>query len=304
MLNYNQRPIEVISLSEKTISCFEIGTSESSNIDKKTVESFGHEWSKFSTFSEEEITNIGNEYFDLLDESILNSSCTALDLGAGAGRWTKYLAKHVNFIEAIDPSNAVFSALSLLKNSDNTRVTKASVDNIPFYDESFDLGISLGVLHHIPNTQKALRKLVKKVKIDGHVLIYLYYNLDNKGFVYKLIFKFSTYPRLLIAKFPDSLKKLTCDIIAVTVYAPLIMLSYVIKWITFGSQVFKIIPLSYYVGKSFNVIRNDALDRFGTPLEQRFSKIEINTMMKDCGLHKIRFSDKQPFWHAVGKRKS
>ena len=62
------------------------------------------------------------------------------------------------------------------------------------------------------------------------------------------------------------------------------------------------IPLSYYVGKSLNVIRNDALDRFGTPLEQRFSKEEINQMMLKAGLNQIVFSNNQPFWHAVGKR--
>jgi hypothetical protein len=62
------------------------------------------------------------------------------------------------------------------------------------------------------------------------------------------------------------------------------------------------IPLSYYSNKSFNVIRNDSLDRFGTPLEQRFSKKQIEKMMQKAGLHDIKFSNNQPYWHVMGQK--
>jgi hypothetical protein len=62
------------------------------------------------------------------------------------------------------------------------------------------------------------------------------------------------------------------------------------------------IPLSYYGNKSFNVIRNDALDRFGTPLEQRFSKVQIESMMQKAGLTDIKFSNNQPYWHVIGRK--
>ena len=62
-------------------------------------------------------------------------------------------------------------------------------------------------------------------------------------------------------------------------------------------------PLSYYIGKSINVIRNDALDRFGTPLEQRFSKKEIEEMLINAGLEDIVFSERAPYWHVLGKKK-
>ena len=44
----------------------------------------------------------------------------------------------------------------------------------------------------------------------------------------------------------------------------------------------------------------DSLDRFGTKLEHRFTKDEIYIMMKNLGLTKIKFSEKSPFWVAVG----
>jgi hypothetical protein len=62
------------------------------------------------------------------------------------------------------------------------------------------------------------------------------------------------------------------------------------------------LPLSQYRNNSFYVMRNDALDRFGTRLEKRFSKTEIQTMMQRCGLENITFSTTS-FWTAVGYKK-
>jgi hypothetical protein len=62
------------------------------------------------------------------------------------------------------------------------------------------------------------------------------------------------------------------------------------------------IPLQVYERQSFYVIRNDSLDRFGTPLEQRFSRKQIKEMMEKAGLTDIVFSEKLPYWHAVGKK--
>jgi exonuclease III len=62
------------------------------------------------------------------------------------------------------------------------------------------------------------------------------------------------------------------------------------------------LPLSAYRSKSFYTMRTDALDRFGTRLEQRFSREQIAQMMQRAGLGEIRFSDHEPYWVAVGRK--
>ena len=47
-------------------------------------------------------------------------------------------------------------------------------------------------------------------------------------------------------------------------------------------------------------MRTDSRDRFGTPLEQRFSRQEIQVMMEAAGLGEVRFSERAPYWCAVG----
>jgi hypothetical protein len=62
------------------------------------------------------------------------------------------------------------------------------------------------------------------------------------------------------------------------------------------------LPLSYYHNKSFFIIRNDSLDKFGTSLEQRFSKKEVGDLMANCGLEDIIISTGAPFYHTVGRK--
>ena len=62
------------------------------------------------------------------------------------------------------------------------------------------------------------------------------------------------------------------------------------------------IPLSDYRRKPFYQSKNDALDRFGTRLEQRFSKAEISEMLINAGCENIRFSNKTPYWCCVANK--
>lgn len=130
--------------------------------------------------------------------------------------------------------------------------------------------------------------------------MYIYYALDDRGFLFRGLFFFSDLVRKVISSLPHSPKHLLCDVIAVLVYLPLIGIARFFR--SMGLKFYKRLPLSYYCDKSFYIIRNDVLDRFGTPLEQRFTKKEIETMMKQAGLDEIIFSNHQPYWHAIGTK--
>lgn len=295
---FNQQPRKEISTDSRKIYSFEM---PNENIDKSVVSSFGEEWKKFHQFSDTEINNLGNAYFDIIDNDIINKNTYGIDIGCGTGRFTKYLSDKIGFMEAIDPSEAIFTADKLLEGVDNVRLSIASTDNIPFEDETFDFGMSVGVLHHIPNTQKALNDCVKKVKIGGYFFVYLYYNLDNKGKIFKFLLALVSGIRKITSSLPMGLKKIVCDIIAISVYMPFVLIGRLLKLFGFVKLANKL-PLSSYQNYSFFIIRNDALDRFGTSLEQRFSRKQIEEMMKNAGLSKITVSNNIPYWHAIGKR--
>jgi hypothetical protein len=97
------------------------------------------------------------------------------------------------------------------------------------------------------------------------------------------------------------MRKAVTTVIAATVYWPLARSAHLAEkagWDVAG------IPLSPYRYRSFYSMRTDALDRFGTRLEQRFSRDEIHAMMTQAGLTDIRFSDAPPFWVACGRKRA
>jgi len=298
--NFNQDCIAKQKATFKDINIFKTKFDDE-NIDHDVVDAFGKEWEKFYSFDDAEIEKVGDMYFDIVDEKIINKNTYAIDIGCGTGRWTKYLIDKIGFVEAIDPSDAIYVADKLIAEKQNVRFSKAITDKIPFDDETFDFGMSIGVLHHIPDTAKAMKNCVKKVKIGGHFYTYLYYNLENKGFVFKLIFNIVTAIRKVTCKLPESIKKIVCELIAFLVYLPIILLGRFFAKIGLHKIASKL-PLSFYQNKSLFIIRNDALDRFGTSLEQRFSKQQVIEMMQNAGLSEIKVSENMPLYHAIGKR--
>jgi SAM-dependent methyltransferase len=299
MIQESIPPARVIEVNGRPIKCYEdLGE----NIDLTTVQSFGEEWKAFHRFDESEIRKIGDTYFDILQPYMIGKDKIAADFGCGSGRWSKYIQDKVGAVAAIDPSDAVLSASQLLNGVENVHLYKASIDNLPFPDNYFDLGFSLGVLHHIPDTQKAMNACVEKVKPGGHFLVYLYYSLDNRGGAYKALFYLSNLVRRIVSKMPSGLKKFSCDLMAIFFYMPFVLLSRFLKVIGVSRRIRAKIPLHSYENTSFYIIRNDALDRFGTPLEQRFSRKQVENMMQQAGLKNIVFSEQAPYWHAAGQK--
>jgi ubiquinone/menaquinone biosynthesis C-methylase UbiE len=297
--SYTEAPVETIKSANREIAVF---ATDGKNIDEEVVRSFGEEWLKFNDFSDQTIDQIALEYFDIIRPEHVNKNTYGLDIGCGTGRWTKWMTKRIGFMEAVDPSNAVFAADKLLGDIPNVRLTKASIDTIPFADNSFDFAMSIGVLHHIPDTAQAMKDCVKKVKPGGYFYCYLYHNLETRGWWFKTLYWLSDLIRKLVCKLPTPVKRFVCDILAVIIYMPLVL------WVRFlvliGLRKIAVkMPLSAYNNKSFFVIRNDALDKFGTRLEQRFSKKQVITMMQEAGLEKIEISPLTPFYHAIGRKK-
>ncbi len=270
------------------------------NFDRKTVNGFGDEWSRFdqSELSAEEINEIYSQYFKIFPWALVGQRSIGFDLGCGSGRWAKIVADRVGQLHCIDASN---SALNIARKNLARKQTclfhLASVDSIPLEDGSMDFAYSLGVLHHVPDTLAGIKACAAKLKPGAPFLIYLYYAFDNRPFWFILIWKFSDVIRRLISVAPYFLRYAMTQLIALFVYYPLAKTALLLERLDFLVDSF---PLSSYRNRSFYTMRTDALDRFGTRLEQRFTLNEIRQMMEEAGLERIEFSDSPPYWCAVG----
>lgn len=271
------------------------------NFDKNVVAGFGDEWSRFdqSALPAEELERIFNEYFNIFPWGNLPENAVGFDLGCGSGRWAKLVAKRVGRLHLIDPSEAIEVAKRNLNGAGNCEFHRATVEEIPLDDNSQDFGYSLGVLHHIPDTEKGLQACVDKLKSGAPFLVYLYYRFDNRPAWYRLIWQTSDVLRRFVSRMPHALRFGASQILAAAIYFPLARTAKILE--KAGANV-KNFPLSQYRDHSYYTMQTDALDRFGTRLERRFTKDEIKTMMENCGLRDIKFSE-QAFWTAVGFKK-
>ena len=272
------------------------------NLDAKTIRGFGEEW---SAFDQSGLTGAGYEeafqaYFGIFPFDELPAAAEGFDLGCGSGRWALEVAPRVGLLHCIDPSEAALNvARARLAQLANVRFHLASSDAMPLADGSQDFGYSLGVLHHIPHTGSALADAVRKLKRGAPFLLYIYYAMENRPRWYRSLWRASEAVRHLVARTPFGLRKTITTLIAATVYWPLARSAAAGERLGLDVTHF---PLTIYRRQGFYTMRTDALDRFGTRLEQRFTRDEIAHMMEAAGLVDIRFSEKMPFWVAVGRR--
>lgn len=270
----------------------------SQNIDTKVVAGFGDEWTRFdqSELDNAEHQRLFDEYFEKFPWESLPKDAVGFDLGCGSGRWGKLVTPRVGGLHLIDPSEAIEVARKNLAGISNCEFHRAGVDDIPLADDSCDFGYSLGVLHHIPDTEDGLRKCVAKLKPGAPFLLYLYYAFDNRPAWFRAIWKITDVFRRVISSLPHGLRYFVSQIIAGLLYFPLAQFALLAEKLGLNLRNF---PLSQYRDKSFYTMRTDALDRFGTRLERRFTQAEMREMMERCGLQDIEFAG-AAFWTAVG----
>lgn len=272
------------------------------NIDSQTVSSFGAEWERFdqSALSEVEYDKMFDAYFGIFPFGDLPDDAEGFDMGCGSGRWARGTALRVGHLHCIDPAlSALAVARRNLATAGNVTFHHSGANDETLPEGSQDFGYSLGVLHHIPNTEVALGACIRMLKPGAPFLVYLYYRFDNRPAWFRALWKASELFRGTVSCMPDRVKPVATDILAGTIYWPLARSAKLAERLGIDPTP---LPLSHYRNHSFYTMRTDSRDRFGTPLEQRFTRAEIKAMMVRCGLTDIRFSEHEPFWVACGRK--
>jgi SAM-dependent methyltransferase len=271
------------------------------NLDPAVVEGFGREWRKFDqqSVSPAELQQLFESYFSLFPWDRLPPGAVGFDLGCGTGRWAQFVAPRVGILHCIDPSDAIDVAREKLAHLDNCRFHRTGVASMPLADAAADFGYTLGVLHHVPDTEAGIAACVRKLKHGAPLLLYLYYAFDNRPAWFRATWKVSDLLRRVVSRSPRPVKEGFAELTAAIVYFPLARLAAALE--RRGRDV-RSLPLSIYRHRSFYTMRTDALDRFGTRLEKRFTRTEVEFMMRAAGLDGVVFREGPPYWCALGYR--
>ncbi len=100
-----------------------------------------------------------------------------LEIGCGLGTDLLQFAKGGALVTGVDLTpqsiELVRKRFELEGLTVDARVSDA--ENLPFEDASFDVVYSFGVLHHTPNTQKAIDEIHRVLRPGGKIIIMLYH---------------------------------------------------------------------------------------------------------------------------------
>jgi ubiquinone/menaquinone biosynthesis C-methylase UbiE len=101
-----------------------------------------------------------------------------LEVGFGAGtdfiQWLRAGALATGIDLTQEALDHVSRRIELYHLPPPEKICVADAENLPFAENSFDLGYSFGVLHHSPDTSKAVAQLVRVIRPGGELKIMLY----------------------------------------------------------------------------------------------------------------------------------
>ena len=168
----------VNSRDESVVARVENGIPRFVEPSENYAESFGYQWKRWHSVRSD-VRNPGHNLrqvimdrthfgeFDLRGKKLL-------ECGMGGGDDTEILLSlPFSEIHSFDLSTAVERAADYLKD-ERLRIFQASIFDIPYPDQSFDVVYCHRVLQHTPDPAGALRSICKKVKVGGLLFAHSY----------------------------------------------------------------------------------------------------------------------------------
>src|SRR3984885_13839660 len=147
------------------------------NVDQRVARGFGEEWSTFRQdedhLSDQQRRDIFADYFRIFPWAVLPpGGGVGIDVGCGTGRWSMLVAPRVAHLHLLDASTeALAVAKQNLSSAKNVSFHAKSVAAVPLPPASLDFAYSLGVLHHVPDTQAAIETVAGVLKPGAPFLV-------------------------------------------------------------------------------------------------------------------------------------
>lgn len=212
-----------------------------------------------------------------------------LDVGSGCGADTVAMACQYPTVELIslDLSEGVYETYRRTEGLSNVHVVRGSVLSIPLRSQVCDFGYSFGVLHHTPDPLRGLKEIVRVLKPGGCVSLYLYE--DHADNPWKAI------PLKAVAALRRLTVRLNSRVLSALCYvlSPFVVFAFSIPAkIMCRFKVTRAIgeQMPFNFGTSPFSVHGDLMDRFGAPIEERYSREGVMGLLEGGELTAIRAS--------------
>jgi uncharacterized protein YbaR (Trm112 family)/SAM-dependent methyltransferase len=254
---------------------------------------YGYEWKAFS-HEYKGWEHVYKNYYITEDDDFFESKI-GLDAGCGMGRYTMVSASKGAEMVGLDLSNAIEVSYAKSRNIPTFHAIQADIYNLPFRDNYFDFAQSLGVIHITPDPERALLSIKKTIRPEGKFFIYVYPNFKDENSLKYFLLKIIKQVRKLTVKLPSNilywLLYPILPLILFFFYFPTCLLWHIPRL----RKLSTIFPYNYeqFRGRRFRDFHMNLFDRFGNPVERRYSREEMEQWMNKANFkeYSLRFKD-------------
>jgi ubiquinone/menaquinone biosynthesis C-methylase UbiE len=224
-----------------------------------------------------------------------------LDVGCGPGFDALSNAqKHMNaFYYGVDIGRNIAAISVRDKEIPNLHYLRGDALNLPVKNQAMDSVVSMGAFHHTSSPKKCIEESFRVLKPGGCLCVYLYKNHEEN---------FLKYTGLKIEKF---LLRLTAKISVKTGKKLCYALSFfVLLFLSWPAQIFKKIPRLEHIGFVFPLhwgttpasVIKDLQDRLMSPINHRFSKADVEGLLKKSGFLNVEVVTEAPGHYGYGEK--
>ncbi|MFV2045172.1 MAG: class I SAM-dependent methyltransferase [Anaerolineales bacterium] len=136
-----------------------------------TRDRFGYQWTHFDYSTPEFEEHFRRFLGPMKPEDFVGK--TLLDAGCGYGRYAAYAEAYGAKVVGMDFSEAIDAAREIVKGK-RISLVQGDILNPPFRSGEFELVMSLGVLHHLPDPREGFAQLVNCLVPGGKIVLWLY----------------------------------------------------------------------------------------------------------------------------------
>ncbi len=256
-----------------------------------TVADFSEQWTKYfdnsGYFGSEEL--LADVLAPLLTLDDLKGGVVA-EVGCGNGRFLKTMARYADKVFGLEPGDGVLNAEKWNADTKNVEVKRADVYNLPALPP-LDHIFSIGVVHHLPDPQRALENMKATLKPGGRCTIWVYGKEGNElylltfGNFRKVTMKL---PHTALHAVSTALVPALRGYIAACAVAPLPMRTYMRSVLS---------PLDN------SALRTNIYDQLNPTIAAYWTRDEVESLMRAAGFVDVRLHHRHGYsWTATGTK--